>query len=132
VDRSLFSLLDMCYFHESNRDVLRLSPSIASYLAAIFPLISKPEFESKAIEIYEQLKAEDYAVFYDNSGAIGRRYRRMDEIGTPYCITVDHQTLQDYTVTLRERDTMQQIRIKIGEIPSTLRLLRDGRMTLFH
>ena len=66
-------------------------------------------------------------MFYDDSGNIGRRYRRMDEVGTPYCITIDHDTLQNDTVTLRERDSMSQSRIKISEIASTLRDLRDKR-----
>ncbi|MDG6997120.1 MAG: glycine--tRNA ligase, partial [Nitrososphaerota archaeon] len=108
------------------RDVLRVSARIAPYLCAIFPLISKPEFESKAYGIYESLKIEEFSSFYDESGAIGRRYRRMDEVGTPYCITVDHQTLQDDTVTLRERDSMSQERIAIGELASRLRRLRDA------
>ncbi|MGA2875714.1 MAG: glycine--tRNA ligase [Nitrososphaerales archaeon] len=125
VDRSLFALLDFKFFHEQNRDVLRLPSNIAPYLSAIFPLMSKPEFESKAEAIYENLKQEEYNVFYDDSGNIGRRYRRMDEVGTPYCITVDHDTLQNDTVTLRERDSMAQSRIKISEIASTLRDLRD-------
>ena len=125
VDRSLFALLDFKFFHEQNRDVLRLPSNIAPYLSAIFPLMSKPEFESKAQAIFESLKQEEYNVFYDDSGNIGRRYRRMDEVGTPYCITVDHDTLQNDTVTLRERDSMSQSRISISEIASTLRGLRD-------
>jgi glycyl-tRNA synthetase len=125
VDRSLFALLDFSYYHEQNRDVLRLLPNIAPYLAAVFPLISKPEFESKAAEIFEVLKLEDYNAFYDDSGAIGRRYRRMDEIGTPFCLTIDHQTLEDGTVTLRERDSMLQSRIPAAEIAERLRTLRD-------
>lgn len=126
VDRSLFALMDRSFVHELERDVLRVSARIAPYLCAIFPLISKPEFESKAYGIYESLKIEEFSSFYDESGAIGRRYRRMDEVGTPYCITVDHQTLQDDTVTLRERDSMSQERIAIGELASRLRRLRDA------
>ena len=70
---------------------------------------------------------EEFHVLFDDSGAIGRRYRRMDEIGTPYCITVDHQSLQDATVTLRERDSMVQSRITISEIGERLRSLRDRK-----
>ena len=127
VDRSLFALLDFKFFHEQNRDVLRLPSNIAPYLSAVFPLLSKPEFESKARAIFQDLKLEEYNVFYDDSGNIGRRYRRMDEIGTPYCITIDHDTLQNDTVTLRERDSMSQSRVKISELASTLRSLRDKR-----
>ena len=128
VDRSLYSLLDLFFYHEQERDVLRLQPNIAPYLAAIFPLISKGEIESTAERIFEDLKEnEEYPVSFDDSGAIGRRYRRMDEVGTPYCITVDHQSLQDGTVTLRERDSMGQSRIKIAEIGERLRSLRDRK-----
>ncbi|HXQ92826.1 MAG TPA: glycine--tRNA ligase [Nitrososphaerales archaeon] len=126
VDRSLFALLDLSFYHEQNRDVLKVLPNIAPYLAAVFPLISKPEFESKSEALYETLKQEEFNTFYDDSGAIGRRYRRMDEIGTPFCITVDHQSLEDDTATLRERDSMSQYRLKISEIPEKLRTLRDN------
>ncbi len=126
VDRSLFALLDFKFFHEENRDVLKLPPNIAPFLAAIFPLISKPEFESKAKTLFESLKQdEEFNVSYDDSGNIGRRYRRMDEIGTPFCITVDHDTLHNDTVTLRERDSMIQSRVAISDLASTLRGLRD-------
>ena len=92
----------------------------------VFPLISKAEFENKAIEIYERIKQEEFATFYDDSGAIGRRYRRMDEIGTPFCITVDHETLQNDTVTIRERDSMGQRRVSSKELPGLLGDLRNG------
>ena len=127
VDRSLFAILDAYFFHEPNRDVLRLPATVAPYLAAVFPLISKPEFENKATDVFEKLKNEEFASFYDDSGAIGRRYRRMDEIGTPYCITIDHDSLRDDTVTLRERDSMAQKRVTINELPELLRNLRNGR-----
>ncbi len=127
VDRSLFALLDHFFVHEKERDVLRLPANISPYLAAVFPLLSKPEFEVKAASLYDTLKLEEYNTFYDDSGAIGRRYRRMDEVGTPYCITVDHQTLEDGTATLRERDSMSQTRVKLAEIPEKLRGLRDKR-----
>ncbi len=125
IDRTLFILLDRYFVHETERDVLRLPANIAPYLGAVFPLISKPPFESKAMEIYERLKQEEFAIFYDDSGAIGRRYRRMDEVGTPYCITIDPQTLDDDTVTIRERDSMKQERIKVSEIASRLKSLRN-------
>lgn len=126
VDRSLLCLIDSYFVHEQNRDVLRLPPNIAPYLAAIFPLLSKPEFQSKARAIYQSLKSEeDFQVFYDDSGNIGRRYRRMDEIGTPFCVTLDPQSLEDDTVTIRERDSMKQDRIPISNIAARLRALRD-------
>lgn len=126
VDRSLLSLLDQNYYHENQREIMRLRPNMAPYLAAVFPLMSKPELEGKALSIYEELKNEEFSTFFDDSGNIGRRYRRMDEIGTPYCITVDYQSLKDETATLRERDSMRQERIKIAEVASTLRRLRDS------
>ncbi len=127
VDRSIFALMDSYFYHEPNREVLRLPANVAPYLAAVFPLISKPEFENKATEIYERLKQEEFATFYDDSGAIGRRYRRMDEIGTPFCITVDHETLQNDTVTIRERDSMGQRRVSSKELPRLLGDLRNGQ-----
>jgi glycyl-tRNA synthetase len=126
VDRSVFALMDLSFVHEPNRDVLRLRPNISPYLAAVFPLVSKPELESRAIGLYEALKQEDFSTFYDDSGAIGRRYRRMDEIGTPFCITIDHQSVEDGTATLRERDSMSQSRVPITELPEKLRKLRDN------
>ncbi len=95
------------------RTVLRLHPALAPYKAAILPLQKK--LSDKAKEIYALL-AKHCMVDYDDSGAIGRRYRRQDEIGTPLCITVDFDTMEDDTVTVRDRDTMQQIRLPIGEL----------------
>jgi glycyl-tRNA synthetase len=126
VDRSLFCLLDSCFIHEENRDVLRLRPNVSPYLAAVFPLISKPEFEATSRAIYESLKKEDFPVFYDDTGNIGRRYRRMDEAGTPYCLTIDPQSHEDNMVTIRERDSMKQERIPISEVAAKLRILRDN------
>lgn len=98
------------------RSVLRFLPKLAPYKAAVFPLLkNKPELVAKAREVYQLLRPE-FTTFYDQAGAIGRRYRRQDEIGTPFGITIDFQTLGDETVTLRERDTMAQTRVKIDEL----------------
>jgi glycyl-tRNA synthetase len=86
----------------------------------IFPLVKKDGLSELARKIEKELR-EDYPTFYDESGAIGRRYRRQDEAGTPYGITIDYQTKEDDTVTLRFRDSMEQVRIKVGEIPSRIR-----------
>lgn len=94
----------------SKRVVLRFHPRLAPVKAAVFPLVKKDGMPELASEIYGELK-QHFVTFYDEKGAIGRRYRRQDEIGTPYCITVDTQTLQDGTVTLRDRDTLEQRRI---------------------
>jgi len=89
---------------------------MAPIKTAIFPLVqNKPELVKKAHEIYDELKTK-WMCEYDASGSIGRRYRRQDEIGTPYCITVDFESLENNTVTLRQRDTMKQDRIKIKEL----------------
>ncbi len=121
VDRIFLAVLCAGYAEEDVKDdkgaverrvVLRLSPRLAPVKVAVFPLLkNKPELVARAQEIYARLKRR-YAVFYDESGAIGRRYRRQDEIGTPWCITIDFETIeQDGTFTLRERDSMQQKRI---------------------
>jgi len=94
---------------------LFLSPKIAPIKAAVFPLVKKEGMPEVAKKIYQDLK-KHFKVFYDDGGAVGRRYRRMDEAGTPYCITVDGQTLEDDTVTVRERDSMEQSRHKIAEL----------------
>ena len=95
------------------RNLLKLHPAIAPYKVAILPLSNK--LKDKAEEIHDKL-VKNFSVTYDGSGSIGRRYRRQDEIGTPFCLTVDFDTLEDDTVTIRDRDTMEQIRIKIDEV----------------
>lgn len=102
------------------RLVLRLHPRIAPIKAAVFPLVKKDGMPEVAQEIYRALK-KHFHVFYDEKGAVGRRYRRQDEAGTPYCITVDGQSLQDRTVTIRDRDTLQQWRLKIDDCVDEVR-----------
>jgi glycyl-tRNA synthetase len=103
------------------RTVMRFHPRLAPIKAAVFPLVNRDGMPEIAKKIEETLRPH-LRVFYDDSGAVGRRYRRQDEVGTPFCITVDSQTLQDQTVTVRERDSMQQERISIDTI---LKYLRD-------
>jgi len=93
-----------------SRVVMKLHPKIAPIKAAVFPLVKKDGMPEVAKEIYLDLKKK-FNVFYDEKGAVGRRYRRQDEAGTPYCITVDGQTLADGTVTIRDRDTLKQERV---------------------
>ena len=102
------------------RTVMRFPPRIAPIKAAVFPLVKKDGMPEKAKEVYLDLKRE-FNVFYDEKGAVGRRYRRQDEAGTPYCITVDGQTLTDGTVTIRDRDSLEQQRIKIDECAEVIR-----------
>jgi glycyl-tRNA synthetase len=97
------------------RTVLHLAPAIAPIKAGVFPLVKKDGMPEVATKIHHELK-KHFNVFYDDGGAIGRRYRRMDEAGTPFGITVDGQTLQDQTVTVRERDSLVQSRVSIDKL----------------
>lgn len=106
---------------EHNRVVLKLKPSIAPYKAAIFPLLkNKPELVAKARQVFETL-LDSFEVAWDDRGNIGKRYLYQDEIGTPACITIDFQTLEDKTVTVRDRDTTQQVRLNISELETYLK-----------
>lgn len=122
-DRTLLTVLIDAYDEQTVNDELRvflhLSPKIAPIKAAIFPLVKKDGMPEYATKVYNELKRQ-FKVFYDESGAVGRRYARMDEAGCPYCITVDGDTLKDDTMTLRDRDTMQQTRMNVGEIKAFL------------
>ena len=102
------------------RTVMRFHPNIAPITVAVFPLVKKDGLAELAREIEVDLR-DDFATFYDQSGAIGRRYRRQDEIGTPFCVTVDYDTKEDRTVTLRMRDSMEQVRIGIDELVPTIK-----------
>ena len=102
------------------RTVLRFHPAIAPITVGVFPLVKKDGLADKAKEIERALR-EDFSTFYDQGGAIGRRYRRQDEIGTPFCVTVDYQTMEDGTVTLRYRDSMEQQRVAVAELDATIR-----------
>lgn len=125
VDRAtLFFLMD-AYCEEEvkegdTRSVLKLHPRLSPYKAAVFPLLSnKPELVEKAREIYDTLK-KDFMIAWDERGNIGKRYRAQDEIGTPCCFTVDFESLEDDAVTIRDRDTMTQERVKISELKNFL------------
>lgn len=104
---------------DAERVFLKFHPRIAPVKAAIFPLVKKDGMPEVASEIYAELK-KHFSVQYDEKGAVGRRYRRQDEIGTPFCVTVDGQTLQDKTVTIRDRDSLDQWRVKIDDLPTEL------------
>ncbi|HLF20727.1 MAG TPA: glycine--tRNA ligase, partial [Bacteroidota bacterium] len=97
------------------RTVLKLHPKLAPNKIAIFPLVNRDGMPEQARKIEEDLRPH-FRVFYDDSGAVGRRYRRQDEVGTPFCVTVDSQTLQDQTVTVRDRDSMKQDRISMAQL----------------
>lgn len=121
VDRTVLAVLASAYTEDElggeKRSYLKLPKKIAPVRAAVFPLLkNKPELVSKAREVYEMLKKEVSNIEWDDNGNIGKRYRRQDEIGTPHCITVDFDTLEDDTVTLRDRDSGEQRRVKIGDL----------------
>ena len=121
IDRSLYTILEHSLREdkENDRVVLSLKPYLAPVHVGVLSLVKKDGLAEKAEEIFSKIKRA-YDAFLDHSGAIGRRYRRLDEVGAPFAITIDHQTLQDDTVTIRARDSMNQERIKISELHSYL------------
>jgi glycyl-tRNA synthetase len=125
LDRTFLAVLSYAYTEEkledgSERIVMKIPPFLAPVKVAVLPLVKKDGLPEKAMEIFDSLK-EDFMCFYEEKDSIGKRYRRQDAVGTPYCITIDHQTLEDNTVTIRERDSMQQDRIGIEEVNEIVR-----------
>lgn len=122
VDRLFLMVLTDAYVEEESRTVLKIAPRIAPVKAAVFPLLAnKEELVGKAKELYANLKAEiNGLIMFDARGNIGKRYLSQDEVGTPFCVTVDFRTLEEDTVTVRERDTATQVRIKVSEVSSYL------------
>ena len=131
VDRTVLTLLLDAYDEEQTVDVngkadtrvlLRLHPRVAPYKAAVLPLMRKPELTEVARDLFARLEDETgVLVDYDETGNIGKRYRRQDEVGTPFCFTVDYETLEDRAVTVRDRDTTEQHRLALDEVPAFLR-----------
>ncbi len=124
LDRMFLATLSYAYHEEkledgSERVVMRIPPVLAPLKAAVLPLVAKDELPEKAREVMDILRT-DYMCQYEEKDSIGKRYRRQDAIGTPYCITIDHQTLVDQTVTIRDRDTMKQDRLDIGRLPDII------------
>jgi len=121
VDRAMLFFLIDAYAEEGERVILKLNPKIAPYKVAVFPLLAnKPRLVELARKIYDDLK-KDFMVAWDERGNIGKRYFSQDEIGTPWCVTVDFDSLEKDDVTVRDRDTMKQERIKIGDLKSYFR-----------
>ena len=129
LDRLILMVLVDSYDEEEleggdKRTVMRIAPSLAPYKAAVLPLSKK--LSDAAMKVYEKL-CKELTVTFDETASIGKRYRRQDEIGTPYCVTVDFETENDGCVTIRERDSMSQIRLKIEEVVSYLKDKTSGK-----
>lgn len=129
IERAFLVFMFDSYYYDREREniVLRMHPKLAPVKAAVFPIVKGQEFEKIAEEIVKDLRQE-FNIIYDKSGSIGRRYARNDEIGTPFCITIDGDSLKNRDVTIRERDTKKQIRVKIPEISNILRKLIEKRI----
>ncbi|WP_372479910.1 glycine--tRNA ligase [Halomicrobium sp. HM KBTZ05] len=144
IDRALYTALDHSYREDEvdgeHRSYLALPAAVAPTTVGVFPLMDRDGMGEYAREVVDELRGAGLAVTYDDSGAIGRRYRRQDEVGTPFCVTVDYATLGESrddegesaapdTVTVRERDTTAQKRVPVADLPETLTALRDGERT---
>jgi glycyl-tRNA synthetase len=130
VDRAFLAFLIDAYHEEDGRVVLRLHPKIAPIKVAVLPLVKKDGLDKKAREVFKML-LDHFTCVYDDKGSIGRRYYRQDEIGTPFCVTIDYQTLEDDTVTIRDRDTKKQVRVKISELVDVIKKLIEGDRSVF-
>ncbi|WIV65660.1 glycine--tRNA ligase [Natrialbaceae archaeon AArc-T1-2] len=132
VDRLVYTVLHHAYREDEvdgeKRTYLALDPEVAPTFVGVFPLQRDDDLEARAEAIASDLRAAGLAITYDDSGAIGRRYRRQDEVGTPFCVTVDYESLEDDAVTVRERDSTAQKRLPIAELPDTLAALRAGSL----
>jgi glycyl-tRNA synthetase len=131
IDRAFYVSIDLAFRKEKRgpeeRIFLKLPAKIAPFLCAVFPLVKKDGLFEKAKEIFDELNGSELNVLFDEKGSIGKRYARVDEIGVPYAITIDFDTMKDNTVTLRERDSMAQKRVKVSELPVLLWKLQAGK-----
>jgi glycyl-tRNA synthetase len=127
IDRTIYAILLYCYRDGKERgwEWFAFPPKIAPYVAGIFPLVNKDGLPEKALEVFNSLKP-CYDVFHDDSGSIGKRYARADEIGVPCNITIDHKTLEDDTVTIRDRDTTKQVRVPVKDLKEILWKVLEG------
>lgn len=121
-ERCLYVTLEYSYSERDSRVVLSIPRDLSPIEVAVFPLVTSDELVSKAKETYELLKSKGFTVIYDEEGSIGRRYVRVDEIGVPFSVTIDGQSISDNTATVRDRDTWRQVRLKISEIPEFIEL----------
>jgi glycyl-tRNA synthetase len=132
IDRMCYAVLEQAYDEDiadgESRTVMRLSPNIAPVQVAVFPLMNRDGLDTLAKDIINSYHKRGILAEYDDSGAIGRRYRRQDEIGTPFAVTVDYESRENNTVTLRSRDSMKQVRIAIPELPQITEALVKGKI----
>ena len=129
LDRIFYSVLEHAYEYDEKEDyvVMHLAPAVAPIKVGVFPLMEKDGLDEMAKRIYEKVHTHRVEAYYDGSGTIGRRYARMDEVGTPWCITVDYDSLKDGTVTIRDRDTTEQKRISAEDAPRIIDELLAGK-----
>jgi glycyl-tRNA synthetase len=120
-DRIIYTLLESAFNVEDGRINLKINPELAPNMVAVFPLVrNKEDITNLALKVHKKLLKHRISSFYDESGSIGRRYRRQDELGTPFCLTIDYESLEDNTITIRDRDSMEQTRIDIRKVPEIL------------
>ena len=129
VERAFMAFMFDSYSEREGNVVLNLNPKLSPVKAAVFPIVKGEEYENISKDIFEELN-EEWNVVYDKSGSIGRRYARNDEVGTPMCITIDEQTLKDKTATIRDRDTTEQVRVKVKDLKEVVRKVVHGENLL--
>ncbi|MFH1055557.1 MAG: glycine--tRNA ligase [Candidatus Altiarchaeota archaeon] len=122
IDRPIYCMLESCFRQDGDREYFSFPTRVAPYKAGVFSLVKKDGIGEKAEEVFNTLKESGFYVFLDHAGSIGKRYARADEVGVPYCVTVDYDTMKDDTVTVRSRDGKNQERVKISELKSRLGL----------
>jgi glycyl-tRNA synthetase len=125
VDRNIWGIMDIFFKKEKDRNLFLFNRNISPVEVAIFPLVNKDEIPEKSVEVYNLLK-KDFNCFYDSKGSIGKMYRRMDEIGCNAMITIDHESIKNNDATLRDRNSMKQIRIKIEDLKNAISKFLDG------
>jgi glycyl-tRNA synthetase len=132
IDRIIYAVMDHSFYEDvvdgEPRAVLRFNPKVAPIEVAVLPLMDRDVLVKPAKKILDELRSKGIRVDYDTSGSIGRRYRRNDEVGTPYCVTVDYETLEQRTVTIRDRDSMRQVKIKVEQLLGILEGLLAGEI----
>ena len=126
VDRNVYTLFEVCFREDKERAWFEFPRLVSPFDAGVFPLVSKDGLPEKAKEIKEMLKKAGFGVFYDESGSIGRRYRRIDEAGIAAGVTIDYDTLSEDSVTLRDRDSMKQVRVAVKDLAESLKRFLNG------